>query len=93
MAAPGFTSGGGSPRGYQQITMTTLKAVFTVPPGASAAYVTVEAQAMRWRDDGTAPTASVGLPVAVGVTVTFTNLAAVQFFPQASGSILNISYY
>jgi hypothetical protein len=94
MTAPGTPIGGGSAKGYQQITMTTLKAVLTVPAGATVAYVVVEGQAMRWRDDGTAPTAAIGMPVPVAGTVTFAgNLAAIQFFPQASGSILDVSYY
>ena len=94
MTAPNTPIGGGRPLGYQQLTMTTLKATLTVPAGASVAYVAVEAQAARWRDDTVTPTAAVGMPVAAGSSVIFTsNLSAIQFFPQASGSILNCSYY
>ena len=46
------------------------------------------------RDDGTAPTASVGMPLAVGVPLQYDgDLTGIKFIEQAASAKLNISYY
>jgi hypothetical protein len=56
--------------------------------------IRTEAQAVRYRDDGIAPTTTVGMPLAVGVSLQYTGpLANVQFIQQTSGALLNILYY
>ena len=92
-----------TPCGYQQITSLSAAASLTVPasgavPGGSQApkycLIIAEAQAVRWRDDGTAPTATVGYPLAVGVEMKYEgNLKSIQFFEQAASAKLNITYY
>jgi hypothetical protein len=59
------TGGGGVPLGYQQISAATLASAtnLTVPTGAVLAIIRCETANVRWRDDGTAPTASVGMPM------------------------------
>jgi hypothetical protein len=58
------------------------------------ALITPETQAVRWRDDGVAPTASVGMPLAAGVTLQYDgNLKNIQFIEQTGSAKLNISYY
>lgn len=80
--------------GYQQITSLSAAAALTVPAGATTAVIVAEAQAVRYRDDGTDPSATVGMPVAVGVVLTYTGpLTKIKFFEQTSGAKLNISYY
>jgi hypothetical protein len=89
-------SGTGLPLGYQQIAAIQSNAVatLTVPAGALSAIVEVEAQAVRYRDDGTAPTATVGVPIAAGARIAFYGfLGALQFIAQVNGAILNVSYY
>jgi hypothetical protein len=82
------------PLGYQQITSLSAAAALTVPTGTTSAVIVAEAQAVRYRDDGTAPTSSVGIPVAVGAVLQYTGrLGAIQFIEQTSGAKLNISYY
>lgn len=84
------------PTGYQQITTLTAAVGFTIPSGgAQMAIVTVESQAVRWRDDGTDPTASVGMPLAVAQSIIMTErqLSTIKFIEQAVGAKLNISYY
>lgn len=82
------------PLGYQQITTLTAATKLTVPAGATMAVITAEAQAVRYRDDGVAPTATVGMPVAVGAPFQYSGtLSAMQFIAQTSGAILNVSYY
>lgn len=83
-----------APLGYQQITSMGTAQSLTVPAGATSAIITAEAQAVRYRDDGTAPTATVGMPVAVAVQLQYTGaLANIQFIEQTSGAKLNILYY
>lgn len=83
------------PLGYQPLTTLTAAQKLTVPPGANFALIKAEAQAVRWRDDGVAPTTSVGMPMlatdnALEYSGTLTNL---QFIAETTGAILNVSYY
>jgi hypothetical protein len=88
--------------GYQQITSLSAAQTLTVPVvdthGLSCkpaiALIVAETQAVRWRDDGTAPTASVGMPLAVGVSLQYDgDLTKIQFIEQTGSAKLNISYY
>lgn len=82
------------PLGFQQLTGMSSVTALTVPAGATFALVQAEAQSVRWRDDGTNPTASVGMLLTAGVPQTFWgNLATVLFIQATSGAILNVSYY
>lgn len=81
------------PVGYQQITVTTVQGL-TVPKGATCAVIAVEAQAVRWRDDGVAPSATVGMPLLVGASLEYGGtLSAIQFIAETPGGIINVSYY
>jgi len=88
--------------GYQQITSLSSATNLTVPVKdvnglnckPSIALITPETQAVRWRDDGIAPSATVGMPLATGVTLQYDgDLTKIQFFEQAGSAKLNISYY
>ena len=88
--------------GYQQITSLSSATKLTVPQkdlqGLAGtpriAIITAEAQGVRWRDDGVAPTASVGMPLAAGVTLQYDgDLSQIQFIQQTSGAIINVTYY
>jgi hypothetical protein len=80
--------------GYQQLTSLGVAAALTVPSGARLAVIVAEDQAVRWRDDGADPTASVGMPLAVGVQFTYPgNLSAFRVIEQTAGATLNVSYY
>ena len=82
------------PVGYQQITSVSASTALTIPAGANVALIQAEAQAVRWRDDGTAPTASVGMSLAADETLPYTgNLSAIRFIEQTAGAKLNVSYY
>ena len=87
--------------GYQQITSLSSATGLTVPATdvnglnqrPTIALITPEGQAVRWRDDA-APTASVGMPLAVGVTLQYDgDLTMIKFIEQVAGAKLNISYY
>lgn len=65
-----------------------------VPTGANFAVIQPEAQAIRYRDDGTAPTTTVGYPVAVGASFTRSgNLSNVRVISATSGAKLNVLFY
>lgn len=84
------------PKGYQQITDLSAAAGLTVPAGARYVILRAEAQDVRWRDDGTDPTATVGQLLKAGDTIAFEyggNLKAIKFIQAAAGATLNASYY
>lgn len=80
--------------GYQQITSLSSSTALTVPTGARWCQFNAETQAVRWRDDGVAPTATVGMPVATGVTVNYYgDINAIRFIEQTASAKLNVVYY
>lgn len=87
----------GMPLGYQQISAATLQSatLLTVPAGSTYAVITPEGGNVRWRDDGVAPTATVGMPLLVGEHLVYASagLAALDFIDQDANGILNIVYY
>lgn len=90
----GFTNAFQKPLSYQQITSLASATTLTPPPRATAALVTVETAGVRWRDDGTAPTATIGMPLSAGQSFTYYgNLSAIQFIAQSGSPTLDVSYY
>jgi hypothetical protein len=82
------------PLGYQQITSLSAATALTIPEGARAAIIEAETQAVRWRDDGTSPTASVGMPLASGADFLYTGkLSKLKFIEQTASAKLNVCYY
>lgn len=83
-----------APLGYQQITALSAATALTVPTGANFAVIIAETQAVRFRDDGTAPTATVGMALAVAQEFEYAgNLSAIRFIEQTASAKLNVSYY
>jgi len=89
---PGIVAG--KDLGYQQITALSAAASLTVPAGTKQVLVVAETQAVRWRADGTNPSATVGMPLAVGTLMTFeiASIAQLKFFEQAASAKLNVYY-
>ena len=90
------------PCGYQQITSLTAATALTVPTtgaaaasGSLVAVIVCEAQNVRWRDDGTAPSATVGMLMQTGdPPLEYSgDLAALQFIQATASAKLNVSYY
>jgi hypothetical protein len=88
--------------GYQQITSLTAAASLTVPQRdlsglnqrPTFALITPLTGNVRWRDDGVAPTATVGMPLAAGVTLQYDgDLTRIRFIDNGGTAELNISYY
>lgn len=83
-------------KGFQQLAVSTSAVALTVPSGATRALITLEpTNGVRWRDDGTNPTASVGMPLVGGATWECEAvLDAVRFIRSgAADATLNVAYY
>ena len=83
------------PKGYEQLTSITSAASLTVPVGASLAIIQAETQDARFRDDGTDPTASVGMLLKAGENPLriVTDLSKVRLINAVAGTIVNVQYY
>lgn len=88
--------------GYQQITSLSSAAGLTVPQTdvnglacrPSIAIITAEGAAVRWRDDDTNPTATVGMPLAAGATLQYDgDLTKIKFIEQTASAKINVTYY
>lgn len=87
------------PLGYCQLTSIDAAAALSacsggIPTGATSAIITAEAQAVRYRDDAVNPTATVGMPVAVGAPFFYAGtLSKVRVISQTGGAKLNVLFY
>jgi len=88
------------PLGYYQNTdqdpAVTLAAIAggTLPVNAQHALIQAEAASIRWTDDGTTPTASLGILLAAGDDIFYTgDLSAILIFEVTSAAIVNVSFY
>jgi hypothetical protein len=91
--------------GYQQISAATLAAAtnLTIPTAdpvsgikqlPTSAFIVAEVANVRWRDDGVAPTATVGMLLPYNTFFQYDgDLAKIQFIAASGSPILNISYY
>lgn len=81
--------------GYVQVAVDAAVGLGAIPTGTTLIQVVPEAQAVRWRDDGVAPTAAVGMPLAVGVTHLYTGaqMASLQYISQVAGAKVNATFY
>lgn len=91
--------------GFQQITALTGSTALTVPTtmvsDASTNYRPVlallqaETQNVRWRDDGTAPTAAIGMILIAGADPYpyDGDLTKIRFIEVAATAKLNVSFY
>lgn len=88
---------GSTPLPYRQTAVGDLATAIALPniPGdATVATVIPDGAGVRMRKDGTAPTATVGIPIPVGGFVKLYGLeiAAARFIQVATGAVLNIEY-
>ena len=94
--------------GYGQYNTTTPAFSLTTVPttgnalptgtqqaGAALALLQAEGANIRWRDDGTVPTATIGTILYVGADPYpySGDLNRIQFIQVAAGAILNVTYY
>jgi hypothetical protein len=56
--------------------------------------ICIETAAIRWRDDGTAPTTSVGMPIAAGGCFNYSGtFATLRVIAQTGSPVVNIGFY
>ena len=67
----------------------------TIPDGSTFATIQAESQNVRWRDDGTNPTAGVGQIIAAGDTLVIQGkqLSMIKFIEVTASAKLNIAFY
>ena len=84
-----------TPLGYQQISPVTAATGLTPPAGATVAIIRCLTNSVRWRDDGTNPTAAIGVPMlpADPPFIYTGNLGAIVFIQTAVAAELDVSYY
>lgn len=81
-------------RGFQQVTGLSTVVTLNVPASASNALIQAETQAVRWRDDGVAPTASVGMLLPAGGELRYDgNLMALKIIEVSPSAKLNVAFY
>lgn len=82
------------PLGYEQnVTLTTAKSL-KPPKDTRVAIIQAVTQSVRWRDDGTAPTATVGMQLAAGRDMLYVgDFTKLQFIEETATAELNVSYY
>jgi hypothetical protein len=90
-----------APLGYGQVTSLSAAAHLPsvgspsqVPPAADTAFIVAQTQNVRWRDDGVAPTATIGQLLVAGTPLVYTgDLATIQFIEVTASAALNVGYY
>ena len=83
-----------TPKGYEQVTGLSTAQSLSVPANSRVALLQAQDQDIRWRDDGTAPTSTVGMVLAAGDSLWYTSdLSALQFIQVTPTATLNVSYY
>lgn len=89
------------PMGYQQIVNPVVATFLTVPAnvaGNAPGYVIIQCEgatsAVRWRDDGVAPSSTIGMTLNTGQELDYSgDLTTIQFIGSAGTPTLNISFY
>jgi len=84
------------PLGYQQVTSLSSATALTLTNYAHATLVLIQAESqnVRWRDDGTNPTASVGMEIFAGDSYWYNgDLTAIKFIEEAASAKLNLVFY
>jgi hypothetical protein len=80
----------GAPLGFQQISPSAAT-LLTVPAGTTLAVI-VSAASFTWRDDGTAPTTTVGMVWPANLPLYYAGQIGALQVINSSGTV-NVSYY
>lgn len=82
------------PKGSQRLTGLAVAKGLTVPPGANYAIIRADGGDVRYRDDGSTPTTTQGMPLYEGEVLEYDSpigIAALKFASTA-GSV-EVLYY
>ncbi len=85
------------PLGYTQLTTVGTAGgvgLGTIPANSRIVLIQAEAQNIRWTDDGSAPTASVGMILVANSTLIYSGpMSSVKLIQVAGGGIVNLTFY
>lgn len=84
-----------SPRGVQVISDLSSAVGLTPPANAQFALIQAEGKNVRWRDDGTDPTDSVGIVIVADEAPVWYggDLSAIKFIEVDASASLTVAYY
>lgn len=80
---------------YEQITDLSAAVGITPAAGSETVVLQCETQNVRYRDDGSDPTGTVGMVLVANTMYEFTvaQIARMKFIEAAASAVLNVSYY
>lgn len=82
------------PLGYQKVTGLSTVKTLTVPARCRSVMLKCETQSVRWRDDGTNPTATDGFGLDAGEEFLYTGkVAKLRFLEVTAGAVLHAGFY
>lgn len=87
------------PVAFEQLTTVSSSTALTAATYKNANYALIECdhtanKYVRWRDDGTAPTATVGNTLAPGDTLQYDgDLSTIRLIEESASAKINVSYY
>lgn len=86
------------PLGFEQVTsLSSAAGLASIPGNANFALIECDHTAgryVRWRDDGTNPTTTVGNSLAPGQTLEYDgDFSVLKFIEESASAKINVSYY
>lgn len=80
--------------GFQKVASFSASTTFTPPATSTVCFIQAEGNPVRFRTDGTAPTATVGQLLAVGAVLQETaSLSTIAFIPTTGSATLDVDCY
>lgn len=81
--------------GYVQMSsLSAATALPSVPSGTAEAFIVCTGQTVYWRDDGTDPTASVGMPLVVNQPFPYIgSMPKLKIIETQASATCNVTYY
>jgi len=82
------------PNGYEQITSLSSSVSLTVPDKTVLAIIQPTGQNVRWRDDGTDPTSTVGMRLVANDILFYAGkMGEIEFIQESASAVLIVTYY
>lgn len=83
------------PLGYEQLTgLSTAKSPASIPARAALVVIQVDDQDVRFTDDSSTPTASLGIKIAADGVFIYTGVpSSLKFIEVTASAKINLSYY
>lgn len=82
--------------GFEQNTsLSSATGLASIPAGADMALLQVTGQNVRWRDDGTNPTTTIGMVLTSGADPYpySGDLTKIKFIESTASAVLNVTYF